>query len=455
MMDFLRQSLDPPWADDEIRIVTIPAPDGEPERLLTGADAGPAFFWHPTDGPAIAGIGAAAVIRGQGPNRGVAVASAAARLWSRLRRSAVGDSRPVPARVFGGLAFGPGTPPRRWADFGEGTFVLPRVLYGAHPGSAYLTIAVTGQELRRDGPDRAVRDACAALDRVVAGPEPARPAPGHRLAGARGGSTAGDDADADAWAMAVASIQQRIAAGRADKIVAARARRLRFDTPPDPAAVLRRLATTTAAARFSLRFGTATFLGAAPERLVCRSGPAIRSEAVAGSMPAGRANRPEDLLDSTKDTMEHGFVVRAIADTLGPLCDRLEYADRPHVHQVGPVLHLRTSFTGTLAVPVPALELALRLHPTPAVGGTPTHEALDWIAREEQTGRGWYAAPVGWFDQQGDGDFVVALRCALLDGDEALLYAGAGIVGESSAGAEFSETELKLQTMLSALEVEP
>jgi salicylate biosynthesis isochorismate synthase len=101
------------------------------------------------------------------------------------------------------------------------------------------------------------------------------------------------------------------------------------------------------------------------------------------------------------------------------------------------------------------LELVALLHPTPAVGGTPTAEAMAWIRREEGLGRGWYAAPIGWFDATGDGDFRVALRSALLDGRTARLYAGAGIVAGSDAAAELAETETKLRTMLDALGADP
>ncbi len=123
----------------------------------------------------------------------------------------------------------------------------------------------------------------------------------------------------------------------------------------------------------------------------------------------------------------------------------------PVVRALRHVVHLHTPITGTLRHPVHVLELAARLHPTPAVGGTPTRAALDWIAAHETTPRGWYAAPVGWFDGDGDGELAVALRCGVLAGNRAHLWAGAGIVAGSDPDRELAETELKLRAMLGAL----
>lgn len=445
MIELLRRALAVPWGDDEVRHITLPAPAAAAESILDHAPTGPAVFWAPAGGEPSAGSGAAAVVAGSGAARGEQVAAGAGRLWARLRGHAPPGVEPLAPRLFGGFAFLPGDAAPEWAGFGEARFVLPRVLY-VGGGEPRLVVAVTAAELERDGPARLLDDVARAVDALDRPPAQA-PAP----AGGDHGPLA-PDADARAeWTRAVESIQRRIRDGRAEKIVAARARCVRLERRPPLGAVLRRLAAVPAAARFALRFDAATFVGAAPERLVCRRGSAVRSEALAGSVAAGGDDRAEALLASRKDQAEHAYVVRAIAETLGPLCERLDHPPEPAVRRMGPVLHLHTGFEGALSRPVPALELALRLHPTPAVGGTPTAAALDWIAREEPGARGWYAAPVGWFGPDGDGDFVVALRSALLSGTDARVYAGAGIVRESTADAELAETEVKMRAMLDAL----
>jgi salicylate biosynthesis isochorismate synthase len=456
-MGALRDALSAPFAADEIRLLTVALPAADPRRLLALDVEGPAVFWSAEAGPTLAGVGAAALVRGAGPDRVAEVAAAAGRLWPRLRNVAGGDVAPVRARLLGGLAFLSDRPAAPWEDFGEATFVLPRVLVESGQDGGRLAVAVTAEELRREGPEPALRLVEAALA-ALAGADGSPP---RSFGPASDGLPVTDTAiparttaDTEArsqWARIVASIQRRIGAGLAEKIVAARVHELRLGQPVDLAEALGRLGTGAAEARFAFRFGGTAFLGATPERLVSRRGLAIRTEAVAGSIDADGPDREARLRASLKDDAEHGFVVRAIADALEPLCDRLDYPAEPDVKRLRHVLHLRTPFEGTLAAPVSILDLVARLHPTPAVGGTPTAEALDWIAREEPGCRGWYGAPVGWFDGEGDGDFVVALRSALVDGDRALLYAGAGIVRDSDVDAELAETDVKLRTMLDVL----
>lgn len=450
--DALRRALASPFEDDEIRLITLPAPRCGPEHLLRLEAEGTAMYWSPADGLAMAGVGAAALVRGAGPNRAAEVDDAARRLWPRVRTVGTDGMAPLPARLFGGVAFLADCTAPPWDDFGQGTFVLPRLLYeagdGDGDGGGRLAVAVTANEMRRGGRDAATRLVAEALIALSDAGDP-----GHAAGrGAARPAVAGTSAEARAeWGRIVESIQRRIETGRAEKIVAARVHELRLRRPLDLAAAVRRLGHSPSEARFAFRFGRTVFLGATPERLVARRGLEVRTEAVAGSIEANGAERDSELRSSLKDDAEHQFVVRAIAGTLAPLCDRLDYPSEPDIARLRHVLHLRTPFAGTLTDPVPILDLVARLHPTPAVGGTPTAEALDWIAHEEPGCRGWYAAPVGWFDGDGDGDFVVALRSALVDGDRALLYAGAGIVRDSDVDAELSETDVKLRTMLDAL----
>jgi salicylate biosynthesis isochorismate synthase len=452
--DALREILAAPFARDEIRLITVPTPAADPRRLLALEADGPAIYWSAADGPTLAGLGAAALVRGAGPDRAAEVGRVAGELWPRIRSVAAGDVVPMAPRLFGGFAFLPERPAAPWADFGEATFVLPRVLYEAEGHRGRLAVAVTEAEWREDGPDavaRLIASTLAELGARAAG-RPDRGEEDRGAAGANQRARAVADPGARAeWARIVESIQRRIDTGRAEKIVAARVHELRLRAPVDLGEALGRLGTGAAEARFAFRFGGPAFLGATPERLVSRRGLEIRTEAVAGSIEADGTDRAAELRSSLKDDAEHGFVVRAIADALAPVCRRLDFPAEPDVKRLRHVLHLRTPFDGTLTRPVPVLDLVARLHPTPAVGGTPTAEALDWIAREEPGCRGWYGAPVGWFDGAGDGDFVVALRSALVDGDRALLYAGAGIVRDSDVDAELAETDVKLRTMLDAL----
>jgi isochorismate synthase EntC len=127
----------------------------------------------------------------------------------------------------------------------------------------------------------------------------------------------------------------------------------------------------------------------------------------------------------------------------------------PGVRSLKHILHLCTPIQARLHTDIHVLGLLERLHPTPAVGGVPTGAALDWIGKHEPFDRGWYSGAVGWFDAAGDGDFNVALRSGLVQANRAWLYAGAGVVRESAAAAEYAETTLKLAAVLTSLRARP
>ncbi len=439
-----------------ITLITVPAPVGAPERLV--ARGAPAVFWTTPGAPIHAGLGSAHTLQATGSDRFRKLRTEAEALWGRIDPITHPDAEESRPRLFGGLAFLPGPATERWRAFGDVTFILPRLLYTVDGERARLSVAVTGEELGALGATALageVRGVLDALSGRAPGGSPDGGSPDDGLpGGATTDSTGPDDPDdREAWARAVASIQERIAAGQAEKIVAARSREVAVSPEPDVVAMLRRLELeSSTAARFAFRLGGDVFLGATPERLIGRTADEVRTEALAGSVSAESPEREERLLKSLKEEVEHDFVVRAIVEALEPLCDRLEYPREPRVQRLRHVLHLQTPFVGRLRSPVHVLELVERMHPTPAVGGWPRSEALAWIDREEPGSRGWYAAPVGWFDDRGDGEFGVALRSALIHNGRAHLFAGAGIVAGSDAAAEYEETEVKLRTMLDALE---
>jgi isochorismate synthase len=190
---------------------------------------------------------------------------------------------------------------------------------------------------------------------------------------------------------------------------------------------------------------------------VSRHGLEVRSNPLAGSAPRS-GDREEDrtnadvLVGSAKDREEHAIVVEAVADTLRPFCAELTFDPEPVLRETPNVWHLSTRFRGVLKEPAPsALDLVAELHPTPAVAGTPRDAALNTIAELEPFDRDRYAGPVGWVDAEGDGEWAIALRCAELRGDRAILYAGAGIVADSEPARELDETERKFRAFLDAL----
>jgi salicylate biosynthesis isochorismate synthase len=192
-------------------------------------------------------------------------------------------------------------------------------------------------------------------------------------------------------------------------------------------------------------------VAATPERLVRVAGANVSCDALAGSIARG-LDEATSLLASAKDRNEHALVVDAIASTLRGLGATVEAAAEPGLRTLRHVVHLHTPITARLPQRRHVLELAAALHPTPAMGGTPTQVATRWIAEREDA-RGWYASPVGWFDLDGNGELAVAIRSGVVDGEHAHLYAGSGIVAGSDPDRELAETDVKLRAMLGALGV--
>ncbi len=263
--------------------------------------------------------------------------------------------------------------------------------------------------------------------------------------------------DLATWDAAVAAVLARIGRGDVAKVVLAREVTVDADTALSPIEVLTRLRATQPGC-FVFGDGRAPdewFVGASPELLVRRRGSVVESRPMAGTVARG-ANPSDDAaavaaLDSSpKQRAEHRIVVDAVVGALARHCEEL-VAGEPEAVRYTAVTHLATRIRGRIRDNASALDLALDLHPTPAVGGTPGDAALRAIDALEPFARGRYAAPVGWVDADGDGEFAVALRCAELRGPHARLLAGAGIVAGSDPDDEWAETQAKLEPMLRAL----
>ncbi|MBT2388649.1 isochorismate synthase [Streptomyces sp. ISL-1] len=243
------------------------------------------------------------------------------------------------------------------------------------------------------------------------------------------------------------------------KAVLARALDLTGDREPDVPGMLQRLARRDARG-YTFAIPTSagrTLLGASPELLVSRRGSALVANPLAGSTPrsgdlAEDVRRAAALLESPKDLHEHAVVVNAIRATLAPYCTDLVVPERPTLVKTAAMWHLSTTLTGTLpAQSVSALELACALHPTPAVCGEPTAPARKVIGELEPFDRGLYSGVVGWGDADGDGEWVVTIRCAEADRSGLRLFAGAGVVASSDPVAETAETSAKFRTFLDAV----
>jgi menaquinone-specific isochorismate synthase len=173
-----------------------------------------------------------------------------------------------------------------------------------------------------------------------------------------------------------------------------------------------------------------------------------------GKNPAEDEELADQLWHDPKERHEHALVVNEIQAKLTPLTRALDVPTDPQVLRLGYIQHLHTPIHGELQQASGVLPLVERLHPTPALGGSPRAAALEFIRRAEPVPRGWYAAPIGFIDAQLEGMFAVAIRSAIAQERRVWLYAGAGIVASSIPQKEWDEIGLKFKPMLNALGVE-
>lgn len=263
--------------------------------------------------------------------------------------------------------------------------------------------------------------------------------------------TASRVSPADAvWKQRVRASSLAIREGRLAKVVLARRMEVELSQPADMGRASSRLAENYPGCHIlHLPYGAGHVLAATPELLVARRGRQLSSHALAGTVSCSTDG--ESLLVSAKERLEHALVVEDIRERLQKLCLHVEQEAQPSLLVLRFVQHLRTQLSGELLPGRDLLDAVLALHPTPAVLGTPPAAAREWLRESGEQRDGLYTGVAGWLDAHGDGDAVVILRAAWLQGRQAVLWAGAGIMADSDPQAELNETGLKFQTMLEIL----
>jgi len=421
----------------------------------------PSLWLQPVDGFAMVGAGRAWSVEADGPHRFGDVAAA----WEQLLAGAqigggVSAGRAVGPLLIGGLGFtGEAPGDAAWSPFGAASMSVPELLLLQTRAGRWLTAsfihAAEAGDSKADGPGAPERlqDLWADLEARATAAGAASLTGGGRVPL----TIAGEHPDRRTWDRLVDRFAGAVGRGRLDKVVLARRLDLTSPVEIDAVAAVRRLTTgSPTSTTYAIARGGAVFLGATPERLISTQGKDFQTVAVAGSIrhdddATREAALAAELLASDKDREEHEIVVEMLRTMLEPVASEIHVAPSPVVATFGTVQHLVTTVTGRLRDRAGILSLAGLLHPTPAVGGEPRALALELIAEHEGFERGWYAGPLGWVGADGDGEFVVALRCAVVSGTAAALFAGCGIVADSDCAREWEESRNKMQVMASAL----
>ncbi|MCL2681031.1 MAG: isochorismate synthase [Streptococcaceae bacterium] len=251
------------------------------------------------------------------------------------------------------------------------------------------------------------------------------------------------------WEKLFNAIQSEIRLGHVEKIVASREIIFTATRPFNIESIIENLiANNPDAFVFAYQFGGKTFLGASPEILIEKSGNSVLSYALAGTVSRTVENAEDFLLNDSKNLAEHRIVIDAIHDKMAQLSDSITVG-QTDLMPLKNVYHLRTLLSVQSQESI--ITWARHLHPTPALGGFPQTQALDFLKNHENHERGLYASPIGLIDQNGDGTLVVGIRSALLNDNQLYAYAGCGIVKDSDCQSEYQETKIKLKTLLEAL----
>lgn len=416
-------------------VLSLPVPlPRMPTALPTTDDW---IFWQrPDQGLRLLGIGAALRLETKGPRRLAALNAAMRGLRSQWHRDGVPPLGPHASPLaLAGFAFAP----EGGAPLPNATLVVPTVLLRETDGHTDVTFSC------------AMEDAANAIPRWQAMLSSLQPSHVGKPPGLdRVAAPLADLAFVARGRAALAAIH----AGHYAKLVLTRSVRLKADRVLTPAPVLAALADQNPdCAVWAVARGGKVFLGASPERLLILREGRVEVDALAGTAwTAGMDGEPAPpSLADDKNRREHELVVASVREALAPLCETLDVPERAEIMRLHELSHLRRRIVGNVRAGMDAFDFIARLHPTPAVGGVPTASALDWLATHGDRRGAWYTGGIGWLDANGDADFAVALRCGLLDGKDATLYAGAGFVVGSDPRQELAETEAKLAPMLSAL----
>ncbi|MGH2319568.1 isochorismate synthase [Planococcus sp. SE5232] len=370
--------------------------------------------------------------------------------WKSLCNQIVNEEHSVQPVLFGGFSFDPlNDKPSEWTRFPQAYFAVPTfqlILKGEQAFVSIHLITEQQESFAEFDAMRKERDKLIHAAQVTEVDKYDKP----RTIGRA-------ELRKEEYLDSIQRVTDIIKAKEVEKVVIARALELEFEDKLSPSSALYQVSNEQPESfLFGLEAEEQFFFGATPERLVKVESQKALSTCLAGSTPRGKTVEKdtelgEALLKDPKNRAEHQYVVKMISEVFENYCSGTVVPKLPKLLKIRDIQHLYTPVEGKLNPGATLFDLVEVLHPTPALGGEPKLEALHMIREHEAMNRGYYAAPIGWIDAKGDGEFAVAIRSALLDGEKAYLYAGGGIVADSTPESEYDETWVKFRPMLRAL----
>lgn len=370
--------------------------------------------------------------------------------WKELTQNIVQEERDLQPILFGGFTFDTkNNVAGEWTDFPQSAFAVATHQLVIRHDKAYVTInlitedAQSGQLFERLRKERDTLIHAAQVKEVKTYAKPTM--------------TSYEEPHKEAYLQSIDQVTSLIKEDAAQKVVIARSLALAFEQDITAPQILSHVVHEQPESYlFGLEREGLLFYGASPERLVKVDNGRAYSSCVAGSIKRGKTAEEDELLgqsllNDTKNRGEHHYVVEMISETFEKNCTAVKVPSGPKLLKIRDIQHLYTPVEGVLNEEATILQLVKHLHPTPALGGVPREAAMELIRQYEPMNRGLYAAPIGWLDAEGNGEFAVAIRSAALIKNKAYLYAGGGIVADSEAQSEYEETLVKFRPMLRAL----
>lgn len=409
---------------------------------------GKRFYWQNREKTfTLVGLGHAHVIKNNdNTNRFDAVEEE----WKSITKNIVMEEHELQPILFGGFTFDPKNEVKgEWTGFPEAFFAVATYQLVIRNDKAFVSIHLitdemdctqTFEALRKER-DKIIHAAQVKEVKTYTKPK----------------MTSHFEPYKDEYLASISNVTSLIRDKQAEKVVIARSLALEFkESIASPNILSHVVNEQPESYLFGLEHEDMLFFGASPERLVKVHDGMAFSSCVAGSIRRGKTADEDELLGQTllndvKNRGEHHYVVEMIAQTFKQNCEEYRVPKQPKLLKIRDIQHLYTPVEGKLKDGATVLQLTKDLHPTPALGGVPREDAMAIIRQYEPMNRGLYAAPIGWVDADGNGEFAVAIRSAALIGKQAYLYAGGGIVGDSEAQSEYEETLVKFRPMLRAL----
>lgn len=411
---------------------------------------GERFFWKdPTNSTFLTGLGICKQIQSDhNTNRFIHVEQE----WKRFMENGVIldeiKSKGTGPIMFGGFSFDPlKEKTNLWSKFSDSLFHVPKFLMSKIDGQTYLTTNVVITQ----------HDDLSIVDKILNERQMLLSSIDKAMKSQNVTIVDAVEISSKEWKNTVRELVQELKNSELKKVVMARELRITFkDTVPIETVLLQLLKEQPRSFTFAFESNGDCFIGASPERLVKKDGRNMYSTCLAGSIARGK-NEEEDqqlgeaLLHDEKNLIEHQYVVDMIKGAMEEVCSEVNLPACPTLMKIRDIQHLYTPVEGLAKDSSSLLHVVGLLHPTPALGGLPQRKAVEKIREIEHLDRGFYGAPIGWLDYEGNGDFAVGLRSGLVQGSEASLFAGCGIVKDSDVESEYIETKIKFRPMLSAL----